>query len=797
MTIRKAAVIGAGTMGTGIAAHMANAGVHCIFLDIVPENPGVGGAEPDSKARSRLAIEALERAVKGSPPAFLDPLDAALVEPGNIDDHMARISDCDWILEAVSENLEIKRSLYRKIAQHRRKGSIVSSNTSGLSLSLLVEGLDDDFRQHFLITHFFNPPRYMYLLETVKGPETLPEVMKEIEHFADIRLGKGVVRCKDTPNFIANRIGVFCMAAGARLLLEEGLTVEEVDEVTGPLMGRPRTASFRLQDLVGIDVSVMVMENVRKLLPEDESSFLFAPPEFLKRLVGEGKLGRKTGSGFYRREKDGSSSVLDLETWQYRPQRPVSFASLEAARKEKSLGSRLKALISGNDRAARYAWRLLSETLLYSARRVPEISEDIVSIDRALRWGFNWDLGPFETWDSLGVTESCERLQREGKTLPPFVEKVLASSEKSFYGFVEARGERRRSFFDFATSRHTPIPVRDGIVVLDDLRQSRKPLRSNDWASLWDLGDGVLSVEFHSKMNTISPETLAMIRFGIDEVERGGYAGLVVGNQAANFSLGANLVELLSAAKERRFDAIDAIIRGFHSTVLRMRYSAKPVVTAIQGLTLGGGCELALGAARVQAAAETNVGLVELGVGLIPAGGGTREMACRASEAAGVNVPADFFAWIKTYFEGIAQAKTSSSAAEARTLGYLQGTDGISMNKDRVLADAKRTVIHLAEVGYRPPRPRREVRVAGAPGIAELKVILHQFHEAGFASGYDVYVASRLAHVLCGGDVDQEFPVSEEYLLDLEREVFLSLCGEAKTLERIAYTLKNGKPLKN
>lgn len=790
--IRKAAVIGAGTMGTGIAAHLANAGVPCLLLDIVP-----AGAGTEARARSRLAVEALERAVKGSPPAFLEQADAALVEPGNIEDHLVRIADCDWIVEAVSENLEIKRALYQKIARHRRAGAIVSSNTSGLALHLLTEGLDDDFRRNFLITHFFNPPRYMYLLETVAGPETRPEAVAEIERFADLRLGKGVVRCKDTPNFIANRIGVFCMGAGAKLLLEEGLTVEEVDEITGPPLGRPKTASFRLQDLVGIDVSVMVMENVRKLLPGDESVAYFEPPAFMKRLVAEGRLGRKSGAGFYRKEKDGSISVLDLETFQYRPQKPVQFASLEAAKREKGPGARLRALIGGSDKAARYAWRLLSETLLYSARRIPEIADDIVSVDRALRWGFSWDLGPFETWDQIGVAASCDRLRKEGKVLPPLVEKVLATPEKSFYGFVERQGARRRSYFCPTSARHEPIPPRQGLVVLDELRERQKPLRSNDWASVWDLGDGVLCVEFHSKMNTISGETLAMIRTGIDLAEQGEYAGLVVGNQAASFSLGANLVGLATAAQEKRFDAIDAMIRDFHTTVLRMRYSTRPIVTAIQGLTLGGGCELALAAARVQAASESNVGLVELGVGLIPAGGGTREMACRAHEAVPANVSADFFAWIRASFDAIALARTSQSAAEARQLGYLREADGVSMNRDRVLADAKRVVLQLAEGGYRPPRARREVRVAGRPGIAELEVVLHQFRVGGFASEYDLHVARKFAHVLCGGDIDQEFPVTEEYLLDLEREVFLGLTGEPKTLERIAYTLKNGKPLRN
>ncbi|HZN58687.1 MAG TPA: 3-hydroxyacyl-CoA dehydrogenase/enoyl-CoA hydratase family protein [Planctomycetota bacterium] len=792
MTIQKACVLGAGTMGTGIAAHFANAGVPCLLLDIVP-----AGAGADPKGRSRLALEALERARKGSPPAFFTPAEAALVEPGNIDDHLARVAECDWIVEAVSENLEIKRDLFRKVARHRRPDAIVSSNTSGLSLSLLTEGLDDDFRRHFLITHFFNPPRYMYLLETVKGPETLSQVVEEVERFADVRLGKGVVRCKDTPNFIANRIGVFCMGASCRLMLQLGLTVEEVDEVTGPPMGRPKTASFRLHDLVGIDVAVMVMQNVRKLLPNDESRAEFEPPEFLLRMVREGKLGRKSGAGFYRKEKDGSISVLDLETFEYRPQRPAAFASLDAARKEKTLGGRLRALTSGDDRAAEYAWKLLSETLLYSARRVPEISDDIVSIDRALRWGFSWDLGPFEAWDAIGVAPSCERLRREGKTLPPLVEKVLASREKTFYSFLESQGGRRRSYFDLAAGRQAPVPERAGLILLDDVRERSQPLKSNDWASLRDIGDGVLCVEFHSKMNTISGETLAMIRAGIDEVERSGRAGLVVGNQAQHFSLGANLVGLSTAAKDRKFGEIDAMIRDFHATVLRMRYSTKPVVTAIQGMTLGGGCELALAAARVQAAAETATGLVELGVGLIPAGGGTRELACRSSEAVPEGVGADFFPWVRAYFEMVAQAKTSQCAAEARKLGLLREVDGISMNRDRALADAKRVVLHLADMGYRPPPRRTEVRVAGRPGIAELRVLLHQYREGRWASDYDVHVATSFASALCGGDVDPELPVTEEYLLDLEREVFLSLVGEAKTLERIAHTLKTGKPLRN
>ncbi|HVR76439.1 MAG TPA: 3-hydroxyacyl-CoA dehydrogenase/enoyl-CoA hydratase family protein, partial [Planctomycetota bacterium] len=693
----------------------------------------------------------------------------------------------------VSENLDLKRKLFERVARHRRADAIVSSNTSGLSLRLLVEGLDLELRKHFLITHFFNPPRYMRLLEVVRGPDTLPAVAEEIERFADVRLGKVVVRAKDTPNFIANRIGVFSMGASCRLMLEAGLSVEEVDAITGPVMARPKTATFRLHDLVGIDVAVMVMDNVRSLLPEDESREYFDPPDFLRRMVKEGKLGRKSGAGFYRKEAAGFQ-VLDLETFQYRPEKPVQFESLDRAMKERGPGARLKALVNGTDRAAHYAWRLLSETLLYTARRIPEISDDLVSVDQSIRWGFNWDLGPFEAWDAIGVPESAERMRREGKTLPPLVENLLASGERSFY---EKGADGRATCFDPGTRKKTPVPVRRGIVLLDEVRAARKPLRTNTWASVWDIGDGVLLVEFHSKMNTISNETLSLVRQAIDDAERGDYAGVVIGNQAAHFSAGANLVGLMAAAREKQWEAIDAMIREFHATVLRMRYAAKPVVVAVQGMALGGGCELALAASRIQAAAETQIGLVELGVGLIPAGGGTREMACRASEAVPPGVGADFFPWLRSSFETLARARRSQSAAEGRALGFLRDADSISSNTERVLADAKRVVLGLAEGGYRPPRPRYQVRVAGRPGLAELRIIIDQYLEGGHISRYDADVARKLAFVLCGGDIDAEHAVTEEYLLDLEREVFVSLAGEERTLARIDHTLKTGKPLRN
>jgi len=795
MLIKKAAVIGAGTMGCGIATHLANAGIPCVLLDIVPPDLSPEDAQ-NPKARSQFAIGALARAKKSRPASFMSAADAALVDVGNIEDDMDKIADCDWIVEAVTENLEIKRALYEKIAASRKPGSIVSSNTSGLSLSLLVDGFDDDFRRNFLITHFFNPPRYMYLLEIVRGAETSPEVVDAISKFAEVRLGKGVVECKDTPNFIANRIGVFCMGASCKIHEGSGLSIEEIDAITGPIIGRPKTATFKLHDLVGIDVAVMVMKNCQELCPNDESRDLFTPPAWLERMVTEKRLGRKTGAGFYKKEGR-DILVLDLETNEYREKRDGKLTSLDAARKAKGLPAKIQAMISGDDNASKYVWQLLSETLLYSARRVPEISDDIVSVDRAMKWGFNWELGPFELWDALGVKDTAARILSEGREVPALVEKLLASDHDSFYDYIGEGAERRQVAFDVATGDQIDVPARSGVLLLDDVRARSEPLSSNRCANLWDLGDGVLGVEFTSKMNSISGETLDMIREACDRAENEGWAGVVIGNQAPNFSVGANLVELSGAAMEKNFDAIEAMIRNFHATAVRTRYASVPVVAAVQGMALGGGCEIPLACDRVQAAAETYIGLVELGVGLIPAGGGTREMTCRAAEAVPAGISADSFAYLRSYFENIAMARTSTSAAEAVGLGYLRPTDGISMNRDRAIEDAKRHVLTMAEDGYRAPAPRDAVQVAGAPGIAELQVMLHQYESGGFISQYDSFLASKLAYVLCGGAIDAEFPVTEQYLLDLECEVFLSLLGEEKTLERIAHTLKTGKPLRN
>ncbi|MAM45341.1 MAG: 3-hydroxyacyl-CoA dehydrogenase [Planctomycetes bacterium] len=785
--MRKAAVIGAGTMGCGIATHLANAGVPCLLLDIVPDGEG---------ERSRIASDAIAGALKSRPASFMDPSSAALLTAGNIEDDLGALEDCDWIIEAVTENLEVKRDIYSRIASHRRPGSIVSSNTSGISLGLLVEGLDEDFRSSFLVTHFFNPPRYMYLLELVRGPDTSEEVFSAVRDFAEVRLGKGVVECKDTPNFIANRIGVLCMGASCVYQEETGLSIEEIDAITGPVIGRPKTATFKLHDLVGIDVALMVMKNVYDLVPDDESRELFKAPAFLQRMVDEGRLGRKSGGGFYRKEgKD--ILVLDLESFEYREAREVSFPSLESAREAKGLPARIQALVSGDDPASAYVWKLLSETMLYSARRVPEICDDLVSVDRALRWGFNWELGPFELWDALGVRATVERIEEEGREVPALVEALLSGGKDSFYSVAGEGADRRRSVFVPGGGTLEAIEDRAGVILLDNVRMRGEPLESNPSASVLDIGEGVLCVEFHSKMNTISGETLELVRRGVDAAEQGGYAGLVIGNQAPNFSVGANIKELASAALEKDWKAIEGMIRGFHATALKLRYSSIPVVCTVQGMALGGGCEIPLACDAIQAAAETYIGLVELGVGLIPAGGGTREMACRAAEAVPPGYPVDSFGFLMRYFENISMAKISGSAAEARQLGYLRPVDGISMNRDRALCDARTRVLAIAAEGYRPPCPRHSVKVAGGAGIAELQILLSQYSGGGFISEYDEFLAGRFAYALCGGNIDAEFPVSEQYLLDLECEVFLGLLGEQKTLDRISHTLKTGKPLRN
>ncbi len=796
--IERAAVLGAGVMGSQIAAHLANAGTSVVLLDIVPRE-----MTPDEVARgltleswdvrNRIVRQALEHTKKLKPAAFFDERLAELITPGNFEDHLDLVATAEWVIEAVVENLEVKKSLYRRIEPYLKPDAIVTTNTSGISIARLAEGFSPDRRRHFFGTHFFNPPRYMKLLEIIPTAETSPEAVARIADFCDRFLGKGIVYCKDTPNFIANRIGTFSLMCCLNVMLEEGYTIEEVDALTGPLIGHPKTASFRTADLAGIDTLVYVVENLHANVPQDEKRHLFVVPDFIKEMVKRGWLGNKTGQGFYKKDRTtGEFLVLDPATLDYRKQQKPTFPSVEAVRSIEDTGARLKALLSATDRASRFIWKTMSETLLYTARRLPEIADDIVQVDRAMTWGFNWDLGPFETWDAVGVADLARRLESEGESLPEAVVNVLQTEEKRFY----LKHNGRRYFFDSKTSAYREEEARPGVIVLASLKERNRVVLKNPGATLIDLGDGVACLEFHTKMNAIGGDTVEMIGAAVGRVSRE-FEGLVIGNQGENFSVGANILLMLMAAQEGEWDEIERMIRAFQQANMSLRYSSTPVVAAPFGLTLGGGCEVILHADRVCAAAESYIGLVETGVGLIPGGGGTKELLLRWMDRAPAAEGVDLLPFVKPVFETIGRARVSTSAWEAREMGFLRPTDPIVMNKDRLIEAAKRTVHALVLEGYQPPRPRTDIPVMGEAGYAALTLAIHLAIRAGFITEYDGHVGRKLAWVLSGGDVKSPRRVSEQDLLDLEREAFLSLLGERKTQERLAYMLKEGKPLRN
>lgn len=775
-TIRRVAVLGAGTMGAGIAAHFANAGTPVLLLDL----PASGQTE-----RNAIARAGLDAAAKRRPGAFFTPQTAALITCGNFEDDLPKLRDCDWILEAVVEQLDVKRQLLARVREHRRPGAILTTNTSGIPLRLIAEGFDGDTLRHFAGTHFFNPPRYLHLLELIPGPGVAPEVLALLRDFCDRRLGKGVVGCKDTPNFIANRIGSFYGATVHLLTVEGGYTVEEVDFLTGPLVGLPRSATYRLMDIVGLDVWAHVTRNLYDAVPHDPWRERFVLPPFLSRMIERGLLGEKRGQGFYKVEGKGESKqilAIDWQTLEYGPQKPVRFPAIETARLIEDLPGRLRALTASSDRAGSFVWRLLRDHCLYAASMVPEISDRIVEIDQAMRWGYAHKLGPFETWDALGFAETARRMERDGLALPPAVERMLAAGAESFYRAADQAGQPRTEYFDLAGSgAYALLAPRPGILSLPEIKRARGVVRRNAGASLVDLDDGVLCVEFHSKMNTIGEDFLVMLHAGLEETSRG-FAAMVIANQGENFSAGANLTWLLVAAQDGDWEEIDLAVRRFQQVNLALQRAAKPVVAAPFGLALGGGAEVALHAARIQASAELYMGLVELGAGLIPAGGGCKEMLRRAASA-------------KAAFETIGLGKTSSSAEDARRLGFLRPQDGVSMNPERLPGDAKALALALAR-DYQPPAPA-PVRVEGAPGYALLKMGVFLAREAGQISDYDALLGDKLAFVLSGGRLSGPQEVPEEYLLDLEREAFLSLCGNAKTHERMQHLLKTGKPLRN
>jgi 3-hydroxyacyl-CoA dehydrogenase len=804
-TIEKVAVLGAGTMGARIAAHLANAGMPCYLLDIVPpelnaDEKRKGLTLQDPKVRNRIVLAGLDAAKKSRPAAFFTPETARLITPGNFDDNMAWCGQVDCIIEAVAESLEIKRRLFERVEAVRKPGTIVTSNTSGLPIHLIAEGRSDDFQQHWAGTHFFNPPRYMKLVELIAGPKTRPDVLAALEEICDKRLGKGVVLAKDTPNFIANRIGTFSMVNAINQMSALDMTVEEVDACTGPAVGWPKSATFRTADIVGLDVLVHVIRNIYENVPEDESREVYRVPALIAAMIERGWMGEKTGSGFYKRIKKGAESeilTLDWQKMEYRPRQKARFASIESGKGIENTPERLRALIApvlegkGGDQASRFIWTSLSETCLYAARRVPEIANTITDVDRAMQWGFAWELGPFEVWDAIGVERMAKAIEREGKQIPPLVNKVLATPEKSFY--ASAKGTTR--YFDVASGIHQPLAEHGGIIVLKSLKDRTPVVQKNSGASLIDLGDGVICCEFHSKMNAVGADIVAMLSAGIARLATE-FEAMVIANQAVNFSVGANLMLLLISAQEGEWDDLHLAVRQFQRINMAIKYAPRPVVSAPQGMALGGGCEINLHAARIHAAGETYMGLVETGVGLIPGGGGTKEMLIRGNEHAAGAEDLDLFHALKPIFENVAMGRVSTSAGGARTLGYLRPADFISMNRERLVADAKQTALALVRAGYHPPAPA-EIRVLGEEFLAAAKLAIHLLVRGEYASEYDAVVGRKLAYILAGGAITAPQTVPEQYILDLEREAFVSLCGERKTQERIAYMLKSGKPLRN
>jgi 3-hydroxyacyl-CoA dehydrogenase len=803
--IEKAVVLGAGTMGARIAAHFANAGLPCILLDIVPS--GLPQGAP-ADARNKIVRAGLDAAKKSSPAAFFTASLAERIAIGNFDDDLARCAEADWIIEVVAENLEIKKNLLARVAQFRKPGAIVTTNTSGLPVHLIVEGLSEEFQQRWAGTHFFNPPRYLKLVELIPGPKTLPEVVETLSEFCDRRLGKGVVVAKDTPNFIANRIGTFSMLNALRLMGALGMTVEEVDACTGPVIGQPKSATFRTADIVGLDVLLHVVKNIYETVPNDESREMYRVPALVEEMARRGWLGDKTGQGFYKRVKgEGEKEILTLEvnTMEYRPRQKARFASLESVKTMEDTTERLRALLSPvlegqkGDKAQQFLWGLLSETCLYAARRVPEISDRVVDVDQAMRWGFAWELGPFELMDAIGVKAFAAAVQKEGRSLPPVLEKLLASGRQGFYQSEKGT----TTVFDIASGAATKVEEHAGVLILKSLKQAGREVERNSGASLIDLGDGVVCCEFHSKMNAIGADLIAMIHKGLKRLDTD-FDAMVIANQAVNFSVGANLMLVLVGAQEQEWDELHLAVKQFQNVNLAIKYAPKPVVAAPQGLALGGGCEVSLHAARIHAAAESYIGLVEAGVGLIPGGGGSKEMLIRANEHAAGGDDLDLFHALRPVFETVAMAKVGSSAEECRELGFLRREDGVSMNRDRLVADAKEAAQALVRGGYKPPAASwqegaqtTQVKVLGEQFLAGAKMAIHLLLRGGYASEHDALVARKLANILAGGPLSAPQLVSEQYILDLEREAFVSLCGEKKTQERIAHTLKTGKPLRN
>ena len=806
--IRKAGVIGAGVMGATIAAQLANVGIETFLLDIVPpeltDDDKKKGLTRESKAfKDKFGQNGLNIALKSNPASFYVPENAKLITIGNLEDNLGWLSDVDWIIEVVVERLDIKKTVFEKIETVLTPGTIVTSNTSGISAKAMCEDRTENFRKHFAITHFFNPPRYMKLLEIVANADTLPEVIETLAEICEKVLGKGVVYGKDTPNFVANRIGTYSMFCVINAMVDMGLTIEAVDKLTGPVLGNAKSASFRTADLVGLDTFLHVSENVYEGSPNDEKREMFRPPDFINQMVEKGLLGEKTKQGFYKKTKDskGKKAILSLDynTMEYKPQEKVKLASLEAAKSVSGTAEKLKALYYAKDVAGKFTFGHISETMVYSANRIPEIADDIVNVDNAMKWGFGRKMGPFETWDAVGVSKSAAKMKEAGYEIPSWVQEMLDSGKESFY----KKEAGALYYYDISSKEYKQVPVKPGIIVLPSLKDREKQVAGNTGASLIDIGDGVACLEFHTKMNAIGEDIVSMLMRCADIVDSD-FEGLVIANHATNFSAGANLPMVLFAAQEEEWDDLDWTVKAFQDSLMKLKYLDKPVVAAPAGMALAGGCEICLAADRVRFAAETYMGLVEVGVGLIPAGGGCKELLIRNTEhlfevQKGGLYPKqiEFMPFVARAFETIAMAKVATSGPEAIKLGYLRPTDKMTVNRDYLIEDAKKTVLAMRLEGYTSPRPRDDIRVAGENTFAMIKLALWTLHQQGYALDHDVTVGTKVAYVLCGGNVLENTKVSEQYLLDLEREAFLSLCGEPKTQARIQHMLATGKPLRN
>lgn len=789
-TIKKVAVLGSGVMGSRIACHFANIGLEVLLLDIVPKD----APEGDTKARNKIVNDALTFALKSNPSPIYSKRFAQRITTGNFDDDMQRIADCDWVIEVVIERLDIKKQVFEKVEQYRKPGSLITSNTSGIPIHLMSEGRSEDFKQHFCGTHFFNPPRYLRLLEIIPTNDTLPEVTSFLMQYGEKFLGKTTVLAKDTPAFIGNRIGVFSIMSLLQYVVKSGMTIEEVDKLTGPVVGRPKSATFRTADVVGIDTLALVANSLVENVPDDEAIDALKVPEFVHKMIANKWLGSKTEQGFFKKVKGegGKSEIhaLDLNTMEYRPSAKVKFAALEASKPVDDLKQRLKLLVNFKDKAGEFYRATLYPLFIYSANRIPEISDELYKIDDAIKAGYGWELGPFETWDALGVADTVKALQDAGHTVPAWVTEMLSAGHTAFYKIENGK----RLYYDIPSKSYKIIPGTEDFILLDNIRES-SIIWKNSGTTITDLGDGILNLEFHTKMNSIGGEVIEGINKAIDLAEQQ-YKGLVVSNNGANFSAGANVGMIFMMAVEQEFDELDFAIRQFQNTMMRIRYSSIPVVAAPHNMALGGGCELCLHADIVVAHAETYMGLVEFGVGLIPGGGGTKEFALRLSDDlkegdVALNAYRDRFLTI-------GQAKVSTSAEEAFELGYLRkGHDRVVVSYNRLLAEAKAACLELANAGYVKPQQRKDINVLGKSALGLAYLGANSMMSGNYISEHDVKISQKLGYVLAGGDLSQPTAVSEQYLLNLERQAFLSLAAERKTLERIQSILNGGKVLRN